>query len=67
MRNYTPESACYTAGMDHTHNLSSQELRQEDCHKFEATLGYTVSSRPAWATVSDCLKENSAYCVFENQ
>lgn len=29
--------------MNHTGNLSSQELRQENCHEFEASLGYTES------------------------
>lgn len=48
--------------MNHTGNLSSQELRQENCHEFEASLGYTESQaslgysvrcrlRKTWLTV----------------
>jgi hypothetical protein len=33
-----------------------KRLRQEDC-KFEASLGYTVSPRTAWAIYSKTLKK----------
>jgi hypothetical protein len=28
-----------------------KSMKQKDCHEFEASMGYIVSSRPAWATV----------------
>lgn len=32
---------------------SLQMLRQEDNHKFKASLGYTTSSSTAWVTEAD--------------
>lgn len=32
-------------------NSAFRRLRQEDCLKFEARLGYTVSSRSAWTYI----------------
>lgn len=31
--------------------LARGRLRQEDCCQFRASLGYILSSRPAWARV----------------
>jgi hypothetical protein len=36
-----------------------KRLQQEYCSKFKFSLGYTVSSRSAWATVKTLSKTNS--------
>jgi hypothetical protein len=38
-------------------------LGQEDC-AFETTLGYIVSSRPAWVTLRDLVTKNKKRSVF---
>lgn len=35
----------------HANTLSVRRLRQEDCHKFETSLSYIMSSRLTWTTV----------------
>jgi hypothetical protein len=44
--------------------LTLSRQRQENCCNFEDNLSYTVSSRPAWATVKPGLKAIERFYVI---